>query len=127
MRAWLRGALFLAFSLILNGLPTLGQDWQEVGPNGGDVRAMVADPVNPDVLYLGTVDGHIFSSQDAGQHWHLTGRVGDSADTVVMGIVVGERNIGIATNGAGEKPGFKIDKLQSIVGEKEARADSIEW
>ena len=86
MRVWLRGVLVLAFTMILNGLPVLAQDWQEVGPNGGDVRAMTADPANPDVLYLGTVDGHIFSSQDAGQHWHLTGRVGEHADTVVMAI-----------------------------------------
>ena len=92
MRAWLRGALFLAVSLILNGLPALAQDWQELGPNGGDVRAMVADPANPDVLYLGTVDGHIFSSLDAGLHWHLTGRVGDRADTVVMAIIVDRRD-----------------------------------
>jgi photosystem II stability/assembly factor-like uncharacterized protein len=92
MRMWLRGAAVLAFTLILNGLPVLAQDWQEVGPNGGDVRAMTADPANPDVLYLGTVDGHIFSSQDAGQHWHLTGRVGDRPDTVVMAIIVDRRD-----------------------------------
>lgn len=92
MRMWLRGALVLAFTLILNGLPVLAQDWQEVGPNGGDVRAMTADPANPDALYLGTVDGHIFSSQDAGQHWHLTGRVGDQPDTVVMAIIVDRRD-----------------------------------
>jgi hypothetical protein len=114
MRAWLRGALVLAFSLILNGLPTLAQDWQEVGPNGGDVRAMVADPANPDVLYLGTVDGHIFSSQDAGQHWHLTGRVGDRADTVVMAIIVDRRNsrhLYAATRTLGESGGgvFRSD------------------
>jgi photosystem II stability/assembly factor-like uncharacterized protein len=114
MRMWLRGALVVAFTLILNGLPVLAQDWQEVGPNGGDVRAMTADPVNPDVLYLGTVDGHIFSSQDAGQHWHLTGRVGDHADTVVMAIIVDRRDshhLYVATRALGESGGgvFRSD------------------
>jgi|CZKC01.1.fsa_nt_gi photosystem II stability/assembly factor-like uncharacterized protein len=114
MRVWLRGALVLALTMILNGLPTLAQDWQELGPNGGDVRAMVADPANPDVLYLGTVDGHIFSSQDAGQHWHLTGRVGDRADTVVMAIIVDRRDshhLYAATRTLGENGGgvFRSD------------------
>ena len=114
MRMWLRGALVVAFTLILNGLPVLAQDWQEVGPNGGDVRAMTADPVNPDVLYLGTIDGHIFSSQDAGQHWHLTGRVGDRPDTVVMAIVVDRRDshhLYVATRALAENGGgvFRSD------------------
>jgi photosystem II stability/assembly factor-like uncharacterized protein len=114
MRMWLRGALVLAFTIILNGLPVLAQDWQEVGPNGGDVRAMVADPANPDVLYLGTVDGHIFSSQDAGMHWHLTGRMGDRADTVVMAIIVDRRDshhLYAATRTLGENGGgvFRSD------------------
>ena len=114
MRVWLRGVLVLAFTMILNGLPVLAQDWQEVGPNGGDVRAMTADPANPDVLYLGTVDGHIFSSQDAGQHWHLTGRMGDRSDTVVMAIIVDRRDshhLYAATRTLGENGGgvFRSD------------------
>jgi len=114
MRVWLRGVLIVAFTMILNGLPVLAQEWQELGPNGGDVRAMVADPANPDVLYLGTVDGHIFSSQDAGQHWHLTGRVGDRADTVVMAVIVDRRDsrhLYAATRTLGENGGgvFRSD------------------
>lgn len=96
MRFWLRCVLAVSMLLIMHGLsavsPVAAQDWQELGPKGGDVRAMAADPANPDSLYLGTVDGHIFSSQDAGAHWRLTGRVGDHADTVVMAIVVDRRN-----------------------------------
>jgi photosystem II stability/assembly factor-like uncharacterized protein len=75
---------------------------------------MAADPGNPDVLYLGTVDGHIFSSQDAGAHWRLTGRVGNRADTVVMAIVVDRREsrrIFAATRTLGENGGgvFRSD------------------
>jgi photosystem II stability/assembly factor-like uncharacterized protein len=53
---------------------------------------MTADPRNPDSLYLGTVDGHIFSSQDAGGHWQMTGRVGNRPDIVVMALLVDRRD-----------------------------------
>jgi photosystem II stability/assembly factor-like uncharacterized protein len=114
MRVWLRGALAIAILFIFNGLAASAQDWQEVGPSGGDVRAMVADPANPDVLYLGTVDGHVFSSVDAGQHWRLTGRMGDRADTVVMAIIVDRRDshhLYAATRTLGENGGgvFRSD------------------
>jgi len=47
-----------------------------LGPLGGDVRSLAADPSRPNVLYLGTVDGYVFSSQDAGEHWQSLGLVG---------------------------------------------------
>ncbi len=114
MRVWLRGALAIAILFIFNGLAASAQDWQEVGPSGGDVRAMVADPANPDVLYLGTLDGLVFSSVDAGQHWRLTGRMGDRADTVVMAIIVDRRDshhLYAATRTLGENGGgvFRSD------------------
>jgi photosystem II stability/assembly factor-like uncharacterized protein len=91
MRVLLRSALIASFILILNGLPLRAQDWQEMGPSGGDVRTMGTDPRDPDAFYIGTVDGHIFASKDAGAHWKLIGRVGDRADTVVMAIIVDRR------------------------------------
>jgi hypothetical protein len=108
MRVWIRSGLAAVILLTLNGLAVKAQDWQELGPAGGDVRAMAADPANPDTLYLGTVDGHIFSSQDAGAHWRLTGRVGNRADTVVMAIVVDRRDskrLFAATRTLGENGG----------------------
>ncbi len=63
-----------------------------MGPAGGDVRSMAADPRDPDSLYLGTVDGHIFASKDGGAHWRLIGRAGDRADTVVMALMVDRRD-----------------------------------
>jgi photosystem II stability/assembly factor-like uncharacterized protein len=56
-----------------------------MGPLGGDVRSLVADPVRPNVLYLGTADGYVYGSQDAGEHWRPLGRV---ANGVVTAIVV---------------------------------------
>ena len=64
------------------------QVWRALGPQGGDVRALAIDPRNPKVLYLGTTDGHIFTSRDAGDHWQILGRAGESRQAVVTAIIV---------------------------------------
>jgi photosystem II stability/assembly factor-like uncharacterized protein len=46
-------------------------DWRANGPPGGDVRSLVVDPSNPDRFYLGTLDGQIYTSADAGKDWDL--------------------------------------------------------
>jgi photosystem II stability/assembly factor-like uncharacterized protein len=43
--------------------------WIPSGPPGGDVRSLAADPRDPRVLYLGTADGVLYRSADAGQSW----------------------------------------------------------
>ena len=35
------------------------------------MRSLVVDPNNPDRFYLGTLDGQIYSSADAGKNWEL--------------------------------------------------------
>ena len=47
------------------------EDWRSNGPPGGDVRSLVVDPTNPDRFYLGTLDGQIYASADAGRNWEL--------------------------------------------------------
>ena len=66
---------------------TFAQTWTSIGPLGGDVRSLAADPSRPSVLYLGTVDGYIFSSQDAGEHWQSLGLIGP-ANGVITAIIV---------------------------------------
>jgi len=46
-------------------------DWRTTGPPGGDVRALVVDPSNPDRFYFGTLDGQIYTSSDGGRQWQL--------------------------------------------------------
>lgn len=46
-------------------------DWEVVGPEGGDVRAVVVDPKDKNRLYLSTADGQIHASADAGKSWRL--------------------------------------------------------
>src|SRR5687768_6997605 len=46
-------------------------DWRTTGPPGGDVRALVVDPKNPDRFYFGTLDGQLYTSSDAGKQWQF--------------------------------------------------------
>jgi len=68
------------------------QTWRQVGPPGGTVISMEADPKDSKKLYLGTSDGHVFSSTDEGQHWQLLSRIGVGQDDVITHILVDSRN-----------------------------------
>src|SRR5205814_367826 len=68
------------------------QNWRQVGPPGGTVISMEADPKDSKKLYLGTSDGHVFSSTDEGQHWQLLSRIGVGQDDVITHILVDSRN-----------------------------------
>jgi photosystem II stability/assembly factor-like uncharacterized protein len=46
-------------------------DWRISGPSGGDVRALVVDPNDPQRFYFGTLDGQIYTSTDEGENWRL--------------------------------------------------------
>ncbi len=45
--------------------------WLNTGPSGGDVRALIVDPNDPNKFYFGTLDGQIYTSSDAGRNWRL--------------------------------------------------------
>jgi photosystem II stability/assembly factor-like uncharacterized protein len=66
-------------------------DWRTTGPQGGDVRALVVDPNNPDRFYFGTLDGQIYTSADAGKHWQLLYNFGKPR-MFVDNIIVDPRN-----------------------------------
>ena len=40
-----------------------------LGPDGGDVRSLAVHPARPERFFLGTADGQIFASHDAGGSW----------------------------------------------------------
>ena len=63
-----------------------------LGPEGGDVLSLGQDPANPRHIFLGTADGHIFGSDDGGEHWELRGRTGPRLDSVLTAIVVDPRD-----------------------------------
>src|SRR6516162_5749636 len=49
-----------------NALPgsAYSSAWRNTGPSGGDVRALVVDPNDPNRFYFGTLDGQIYTSTD---------------------------------------------------------------
>jgi photosystem II stability/assembly factor-like uncharacterized protein len=64
--------LFLISLLLtsaLNASSVHARSWTPVGAPGGNVRALAADPNNPQRIYLGTADGLLYRSDDGGQHW----------------------------------------------------------
>src|SRR5271163_3509991 len=93
----LRWFLILLFGLacvsaVALAVPAQAQVWQAMGPAGGDVRALASDPAHPGVLYLGTADGAVFASLNAGADWQPLGLVGGNSDAVVTAIIVDPRD-----------------------------------
>jgi len=68
------------------------QIWRQVGPPGGTVISLAADPKDASKLFLGTADGHVFGSGDEGAHWQLLSRIGVGQDDVVTHIIVDPRD-----------------------------------
>ena len=61
--------LWLILIAVLSFALPLQAGWTRAGLYGADVRALVVDPKNPDVLYLGTSQGEVYASTDAGTSW----------------------------------------------------------
>jgi photosystem II stability/assembly factor-like uncharacterized protein len=66
------GAWRLAAAGLLLSSPATrldAQTWTPMGPTGGDVQELATDPRDPRVAYLGTADGIVYKSEDAGLRW----------------------------------------------------------
>jgi photosystem II stability/assembly factor-like uncharacterized protein len=85
-----REVFFIGLLLIARG--ARAQVWKPLGPPGGDVHSFAIDSSRPGRLFLGTADGHVFGSQDDGEHWTLLGRAGARQDAVITAIVVDPRD-----------------------------------
>jgi photosystem II stability/assembly factor-like uncharacterized protein len=79
-------------AIALTAVATPAQTWRQVGPPGGTVISLEADPRDVNKLYLGTSDGHVFSSNDEGGHWQLLSRIGTGQDDVITHILVDARD-----------------------------------
>ena len=89
MKSILLGLAVLAAASSVNAQT---QTWRQVGPSGGTVISLSADPNNISKLYLGTSDGHVFASSDEGDHWQLLSRIGTGQDDVITHIIVDPRD-----------------------------------
>ena len=51
--------------------PVKINEWDVVGPSGGDVRVVTVDPKDKDHLFVSTLDGQVHTSTDGGKSWSL--------------------------------------------------------
>jgi photosystem II stability/assembly factor-like uncharacterized protein len=63
----MRKVLFLLGIILV--ATTASAQWRRAGLYGADVRALIADPAKPDVLYLGTSGGEVYVSRDGAKTW----------------------------------------------------------
>jgi photosystem II stability/assembly factor-like uncharacterized protein len=54
-----------------NNLNKSAMAWRTTGPTGGDVRSLVVDPKDSNRFFFGTLDGQIYTSNDACRTWSL--------------------------------------------------------
>jgi hypothetical protein len=63
-------AALVAYVISSIGLASAGVGtWTPLGPNGGAILSLVADPTTPDTLYAGTSSSGVFKSVDGGSTW----------------------------------------------------------
>lgn len=93
LRVFLTRSVFVlaCVAAVMPTAPAGAQDWRALGPPGGDVHSLAADPADAQRLFLGTADGHVFRSGDAGAHWELAGRAGVRQDAVLAALLVDPR------------------------------------
>jgi photosystem II stability/assembly factor-like uncharacterized protein len=92
MRRSMRWCAAVVVLALAAAVAAKAEDWQPVGPPGGDVESLSAVPGGTQVLFIGTSDGHVFRTDDGGAHWFLVGRVAPAHDHVVTAIVVDPRS-----------------------------------
>ena len=54
------------------------KDWQMMGPTGGDVRAITIDPKDSQRIFISTLDGQVYKSENGGNNWTLLGNFNSS-------------------------------------------------
>ncbi|HTD24085.1 MAG TPA: YCF48-related protein [Terriglobales bacterium] len=85
MRKWQFFALrILIAAMICTITPMVfAAHWASLGPEGGDTRAFAYDPQNPDRVFMGTMAGKLFLSNDGGANWTRIAHLG-SDDSYVL-------------------------------------------
>jgi len=81
--------------------PLAGNDWHSIGPFGGDIIDMTANPLNPDRVFA--VGGQPYISEDAGNTWNLLTTLAAISSGSVNAIEAASNGVLIATgaNSAG--------------------------
>ena len=91
----------------IGAAPPAVKPWAPFGPDGGDARRIVPDPRDHAHLYLGTANGWIYQSHDAGVSWTRLAQLGKRDDLVLDSIVVDARNprhLVVGVHSIGDRP-----------------------
>src|SRR5947209_7746284 len=98
----MRCVIFFISLLLFGACTAVGQSsaassptWISVGPDGGDVRSLSADPSNPMRVLLGTSAGQIYQSEDGGKTWTRFVRIGKGNDYVADHIIFDPQQFGV--------------------------------
>lgn len=119
----------LAFSAPVPDELVSFRQWQNIGPAGGDVRAIEVDPKNKNHLFLTTLDGQVYGSYDAGKTWELLANLHEP-QLVLDDLIIDPRdsNILYVAGHRGKQPGgfFKsTDGGRTWKAAKELKGESI--
>lgn len=86
-------SFFLLLTLLsVPAFSAVRTDWTPVGPYGGNARSFAMDPRNPSHIYLGTADGWIYETTDAGASWQRLAKLSNTEDLILDNILVDEAN-----------------------------------
>ena len=87
-----RTLVVLALAFLFAVPAIAGNQWQPLGPDGGDVRSLAYDPQNPSRIFLGTSAGKLFLSVNGGASWMRYVHLGTGEDYVLDNIAIDPSN-----------------------------------
>ncbi len=83
-------AVLLGFAGVC-GTSASAQQWQTVGPYGGDARSFAYSPADPSHILLGTTNSWVYETDDA-QHWTRLSKIGTDDSLVIDNMVFDKSN-----------------------------------
>lgn len=87
MPRFLLSVLFF-LSIFLVFAATAAAQWKALGPFGGDVRSLAADPVDFSRVFLGTSNAQLYASADGGRSWKWLAEISDRHDHVLDSLII---------------------------------------
>lgn len=89
---WLCGGGWIVL-VVLMVVPAMATTWQQIGgPQGGNIRALVIDPKNTQLMYAGSYGSGVFKSTDGGSSWHACNNGISPNNSYVTSLILDPQN-----------------------------------